>query len=121
MNSDDTVNEVTSNFMRSWDQIEEFFKLYAIPGTDQILQFIGELRRAGYDKKFRAGQSVFSLVLSRSRHHSLRQDQPSVSFWFHHGIMDVVEGKDPRILHTSVSLSAPVHALLNRLLEHPVY
>lgn len=120
MDGNDAGENVASDFVRSWDETEELFRLFAIPGTDQILQFIAELRRAGYDQKFRAGQSLFHLVLSRSRRHGLRRDQPCLVFGIHHGIMDVIEGNEPRILHTSACLSAPVLVLLNRLAEHPI-
>ena len=39
--------------------------------------------------KLRAGQSLFALVVSRSRLHGLRPDQPSVCFWLHEGLMDI--------------------------------
>jgi len=36
------------------------------PPRTMVLPFIAELRRAGYDRKLRAGQSIWSLIVSRS-------------------------------------------------------
>ena len=46
------------------------------------LTFISQLRVKGYDRIFRAGISVMSLVLSRAKHHGLRDDQPCLIFEF---------------------------------------
>ena len=39
------------------------------------------MRRRGYDRLFRAGHSLYSLVLSRSAEHGLRREQPFVQIF----------------------------------------
>jgi hypothetical protein len=118
MNQCETDDSIEGEFIRSWDQIEQFFDMVLEPGPwkDQVLQFISQLRQAGYDRKLRAGQSLFKLVVSRSRCHGLRPDQPSVCFWLHDGVIDMQETNHL----TESTLSPLVEAALARLLTHPI-
>lgn len=75
-------NGIEGEFMLSWDSIETFFSESELDGKVEILKLIRELRNRGFDKTLRAGQSLYTLVLSRSRRHGLREDQDSVSFLF---------------------------------------
>ena len=79
-----TVNPFERDFIQSWERIEEFFGLMLarVPWKDRVLQFIAELRQAGYDRKLRAGQTIDIFIVSRSRHHGLRPDQSRVAFYF---------------------------------------
>jgi hypothetical protein len=65
-------------FAASWDQMEEYFKeaieQYNIDVPIILNTLIG-LRKLGYDRTFRAGQSLFNFILSRSREHGLREEQ----------------------------------------------
>src|SRR5258708_29642903 len=47
---------------------------------EPIQDLIAAMRERGYDRQFRAGQSLYMLVLSRSREHGLRADQPGLRF-----------------------------------------
>jgi hypothetical protein len=40
------------------------------------------MRSKGFERTLRAGQSLYTLVLSRSRRHGLRENQNSISFSF---------------------------------------
>ena len=64
-----TVNPFERDFIQSWERIEEFFGLMLarVPWKDRVLQFIAELRQAGYDRKLRAGQTIDIFIVSRSR------------------------------------------------------
>jgi len=59
-------------FIQSWDYIEEFYRHGCFTFSDSVLAMIGAMRRAGYDRLLRAGQSMSCLGLSRSRRHGLR-------------------------------------------------
>ena len=70
-------------FVESWDEVEKYYRESFL--TDEAWQWLAPilalmegLRAAGYDKVFRAGQSMWHLGLSRSRRHGLRDDQPSL-------------------------------------------
>ncbi len=84
MSDCDAVNPLDRDFIQSWERMEEFFgwMLARVPWKDRVLQFIAELRQAGYDRKLRAGQTIDIFIVSRSRHHGLRPDQSRVAFYF---------------------------------------
>lgn len=59
------------DFLESWDRIEKYYgsiKQFCHPRYHWLigvaLPFIAQLRRAGYDRNLRAGQSLFSLVVT---------------------------------------------------------
>src|SRR5436190_23924419 len=68
----------------SWKWIEPFFRetLRKRPGVQHAGDLIAQMRAAGFERTLRAGQSLASLTLSRSRRHGLREDQPNISFVF---------------------------------------
>lgn len=74
---------IEAKFIQSWDKVEQNYRetsgLFKIDLSER-LKFISQLRAKGYDKIFRAGTSVWELVLSRSKHHGLRNDQPYLIF-----------------------------------------
>jgi hypothetical protein len=122
MNSCESGDPVENDFIQSWNRITECFDLTLDEDLrkDRVLIFIAQLRRAGYDRKLRAGQTVDMFIVSRSRRHGLRPDQPFVVFCFHRDVMDVREGNDECIRGADISLSPPVEAVLTRLLNHPI-
>jgi hypothetical protein len=75
------MKETEEEFVRSWLQIELFYKdMLAIPLSSwhwlkPLVSLIGELKQKGYDTQFRAGHSIYYFILSRSREHGLRADQ----------------------------------------------
>jgi hypothetical protein len=77
--SDQDTSEL---FLASWEGAEAFFPTMASrSGYDWLLpmgDLVEELRRRGFDQKFRFGHSLWFLVLSRSRKHGLRTGQPFV-------------------------------------------
>lgn len=78
---------VEAEFIASWDRMIHFFDQFLIPGSwgwlASIIPFIQELRKEGYDRKLRAGQSMTTFVLSRSIRHGLHEGQASLAFELH--------------------------------------
>lgn len=112
---------VEGEFLESWNGLERAYE--AFPPRAQILPFIAELRRAGYDRKLRAGQSIWSLVVSRSRRARLRPEQALVSFQFHEDTMELFSsnnGEEERLPMIPLELSDTVQRALNRLVEQPI-
>ncbi len=112
---------VEGEFLVSWDRIEQFYAGFPdhprYPPARPIIDLIGTMRRAGYDRLLRAGTSLFDLVLSRSRRHGLRPDQPNVVFNFHKDGMDLyrhIDGEE-RFALPRIELSPQVEAVLERL------
>ena len=75
-------------FSTSWDWIDGFYKRFDGEVAEGIRSWIKEMRVIGYDRKFRAGQSLYSLMLSRSEKHGLREDQAFILFDFTPIMMD---------------------------------
>lgn len=74
--------DVEADFAASWDMMLRFYDRFI---ADHDWAHLAQMRalvvqlRAHYDRELRAGQSMTTFVLSRSRVHGMRQDQPSIS------------------------------------------
>ncbi|MFZ0273807.1 MAG: hypothetical protein WB524_06125 [Acidobacteriaceae bacterium] len=113
---------VEGEFIESWDQMEGVYQSSRFPPRNLVLPFIADLRRAGYDRKLRAGQSIWSFIVSRSRRPRLRPEQPLVSFQFRQNSMEVFSrGQDEeRIFEIPISMSDTVERVLERLSQRPI-
>jgi hypothetical protein len=120
---------IESDFIQSWDWMEQFFVDFSLEeGWDWITSIqglIAELRSREYDRKFRAGQSLYVFVLSRSRKHGMRLEQPALRFELkREGGMKVQywEYPDTRTEFevASVEITPEIEALLARLLAQPI-
>jgi hypothetical protein len=118
---------VEGEFLVSWDQIERYYEGFSRPSfvdCGPILSLVAEIRQAGFDRTLRAGQSLISLCVSRSRRHGLRQGQPSVSFNFdlESGSMTVTCNGPIReeFVVPRIALEARVEWALNRLALEPI-
>lgn len=113
---------VEGEFLESWNQMEAVYEGSRFPPRTLVLPFIAELRRAGYDRKLRAGQSIWSLIVSRSRRPRLRPDQPLVSFQFRENSMEVFSSNhgEERISDHPIEMSDTVARILARLVEQPI-
>jgi len=115
---------IEGEFISSWNWIERFYDSEYFPPKSFVLQFIRQLRRAGYDREFRAGQSLWALMLSRSRRHGLSDEQARIVFEFSRGgdarSATVRNGAEQSTLITSAFLSDEIHAALNRLRGAPI-
>ncbi len=75
-------NGIEGELILSWDNLENFYRELQIDKKPEILLLIKQMREKGFERTLRAGQSLYTLVLSRSRRHGLRENQNSISFSF---------------------------------------
>lgn len=75
-------NGIEGEFILSWDEIENFYQELELEKKREILNLIKQIRERGFDKTLRAGQSLYTMILSRSRRHGLKDNQNSISFSF---------------------------------------
>jgi len=81
---------IEGEFILSWDWIEQMYKgVLKTDKTPEILKLIGQMRERGYDKTLRAGQSMYTFIVSRSRRLGLKRDQPAIGFDFRDDAMDL--------------------------------
>jgi hypothetical protein len=116
---------IEGEFIQSWDQVEAFYDDPENRAGPQVKPLISAMRARGYDRTLRAGTSLWSLMLSRSRRHGLRPDQPYVSFWFRRDGMDVSERLGDENANRTVSYSEirfmpEFDELLSRLQAVPI-
>ena len=95
------INSIEKQFILSWDEMEYMYRNSPIskffPESLEMFKFIKQLREKGYDKVFRAGSVAFGLVLSRSIHYGLRDEQPSLRFVFVDNGIDVYKENIPNL------------------------
>lgn len=110
-------NGIKGEFINSWDQIEQFYKETDLDKKDEILRLIKGIRAKGFDKTLRAGQSLYSFVLSRSRRHGLRENQPfvSFSFVFIRSAMEVRTQKNEPVSFYNIEYNETIEKLLKKL------
>ncbi|MGL4551452.1 MAG: hypothetical protein ACRC33_09720 [Gemmataceae bacterium] len=109
---------IEGEFAASWDGVEEHFRDEYAPGPP-VLTLIAAIRAAGFDQKLRAGQSMYNLIVSRSRYHGLREGQPLVVFEFRGEGMRVYVG-ERRLTLPRVELDPRVEEILRDLAAQPV-
>ncbi|CAA0209553.1 hypothetical protein [Tenacibaculum maritimum] len=76
---------IKGEFIESWNSIEEFYCSFSdswISNGKDALRLIKKMRKLGLDAKLRAGQSLWSFILSRSRRHGLKEDASHVEITF---------------------------------------
>jgi hypothetical protein len=119
---------IEGEFLNSWCHVEEFYQGIPRPFALQVLNLIRQLRGAGYERTLRAGTSLFSLLVSRSRRHGLRPDQPCIVFSFGDapftggmiaaGEMEVatwLDDRERKIAFPSIEWSENLNTLLKQL------
>jgi len=116
---------VEGEFVQSWDWMEQFYDETKCPFATDVKKFIRTIRSKGYDKTLRAGQSLWSLILSRSRRHGMRQEQPCIQFWFRKDGMDVFNYLENRSegrkrSYNRIELTPEIDALLVELQSAPI-
>lgn len=114
---------IEGEFRESWREMDAFFGEREARLPTGALAFLADLRAKGFDSTLRAGQSMWSLVLSRSRRHGLRHGQRSVVFSFMDDgtlmVNDRVSGRG-RVTLPTIALTPEVEASLRRLELEPV-
>ena len=118
---------VIGEFIQSWNFIERFFLSQKNLESAQAYGLVVKMREAGYDKTLRAGQSLMTLILSRSRRHGLQKGQSHIYFDFHNNIInvrcsfsgeEVQEFKFP--YYASKELSPELINILDTLVAYPI-
>ncbi len=111
---------IEGEFIKSWDRMEKFYDDIRCPFADDIKVLMQAMRSRGYDKTLRAGQSLWSLILSRSRRHGMRREQPCIQFWFRNDGMDVINyiedcRNSTKIPYTRIEFTPEIEGLLSQL------
>lgn len=83
--NDPNPHLIEQNFIESWYQMEKYYEnILRQPRWGAVvrplLDLIRVMRAKGYDKHLRAGQSMFTFIVSRSIKHGLRLDQACIAF-----------------------------------------
>ena len=110
-------NGIEGEFIISWDDIERFYKELKPEKEDEILKLIRQMRTKGFDRTLRAGQSLYTLILSRSRRHGLKENQNSVSFTFNYikSAMEVSMRKGEKLVFDKIEFTDAIDKLLRSL------
>ncbi|MBI5928604.1 MAG: hypothetical protein HY862_04805 [Chloroflexi bacterium] len=122
----DNPNQIEQGFLDSWDSMEKVFSAERhLVWLNEMSKVIKQLRERGYDRKFRAGQSLTAFIISRSIRHGLRNDQAKVYFDPRpDGTMRVSYQKRPNpdivIEVDRMELTPEIEPLLQKLLEQPI-
>lgn len=117
-------NPIEGEFLTSWDGAEEVYRRLNYPLAEKCLTFIAAAREAGYDKKLRAGTSLATFIVSRSRRYGLREEQPSIDFRVYDNgetVVHVCLGHQTREYSLpSIELSPQIMSLLDELAAMPI-
>lgn len=110
-------NGTEGEFILSWDDIENFYREMDLDKKNEILQLIKEMRAKGFEKTLRAGQLLYTLVLSRSRRHGLRANQDNISFSFNfiESAMEVRTRKGQKITFDKIEYNDTIENLLKTI------
>jgi hypothetical protein len=110
-------NPIEGEFIKSWDFIERRYDTENFPFRQKVCALIAQMRQKGYDRSLRAGTSLWSLIVSRSRRHGLKENQPSIMFRFRDDGMEVHSYLDneTKEMHSEIELTPEIDKLLKRL------
>ncbi len=106
---------IAGEFTESWDNVEKFYSEYDFPLKHKALVFIQSIRGKGFDKTLRAGTSLYSLIISKSRRYGLRENQPCIMFSFGEQVLYVHHGTEKRIAFKEVTLTEEILKMLESL------
>jgi hypothetical protein len=109
-------------FIESWNSIEKFYERINENFTPKVLNLVRELREKGFDKKLRAGQSLYTFMLSRSKNHGLTQDQNfiAVTFRIDKDKMIVTGKENNELLVSKVKISDELEKLFENLAKEEI-
>lgn len=120
------LEEIQEYFKQRWLRTEKFYTptfsddQWKIP----IVTLLQDLRERGYYKQLHAGQSLYDLILSRSKVHNLRGGKPNIRFIFSQdGKMKVTYNNiDEKIVfeEDKVEITPQLEEVLNKLLQQPI-
>lgn len=110
-------NGIEGEFILSWDNIENFYSELELDKKPEILHLIKQIREKGFERTLRAGQSLYTFILSRSRRHGLRENQDSISFSFNYikSAMEVQTRKGQKITFDKIEYNDTIENLLKTI------
>jgi hypothetical protein len=113
---------VEGEFIESWDSMERMYEEMQSKLGPAIRAFLADLRQRGYDSKLRAGQSMWTFIVSRSRRHGLRRGKPFIEFRFQDEGMQILGsmGGIFKLSRKSIAFDHEIEQLLTRLLQEPI-
>lgn len=109
---------IEGEFVKSWISMLKFYEDFPderLLNKKEIILLIQELRNQGYDKTLRAGNSMITLVLSRSRRHMEIENKAYVAFEFVKGKMNITTEKGELFEGESIKSSQKILELLKKL------
>ena len=124
--------DIERAFRESWSYVEMFYAgQIIVRGVSFLIPLYRTVfvwRLMGYDQKLRAGLSMDSLILSRSKVHGLRPDQAALQIYvaeeakftvkYHNGASTMtssVDGTDSDLV-----IADELQSLIDRLVEQPI-
>ncbi len=113
-----------ADFAASWERMiafyDDFLKDAAWGWLARMRDLVVRLRDAGYNRTLRAGQSMTTFMVSRSRDHGLRPEQPSLALTPQRELITVVPNHFAGDRHFTISYGDLDPLLLELLdaLEH---
>ncbi|MBN69289.1 MAG: hypothetical protein CME32_08430 [Gimesia sp.] len=119
-------NPIEGEFLVSWESVEDFYDeiIRSMEHRHKIRAFMDSLRSEGYDKTLRAGHSMATFVLSRSRRHGIDEHQPALGFHFNENSVIVYNylNRDhfTEEEYPGVELNPDIDALLQQLVAMPI-
>lgn len=113
---------IKGEFIESWNSIEKFYKQVNRSFAPKALTLIGKMRSRGFDNKIRAGQSLYTFILSRSRRHGLTQEQNllSIAFSVDKDEMKVTDKSNTPKLIGKIEYTSKLEDLLEELTQHEI-
>ena len=112
-------------------QFEEFKEYICAPTSSKgLIPLIDEMRHEAFHRHTRAGQSIYYLILSRSKQHGLRPGQHyvflhprstrSVDIGYNDGTEEYGREEKVRLQDHPYHMSDDLRRLLNELLQQPI-
>lgn len=114
---------VEGEFIASWDWIQEFFAKLPRGLIPDVAPFLAAMRSHGFDRTLRAGQSMATLIVSRSRRHGLVADAPYLAFNFSDAGVEAElsgVGNVRRTTNAAIELNDAILELLRALEAEPI-
>lgn len=113
---------IKGELIESWNSIERFYKRLNENFTPKVLNLIEQLRHKGFDERLRAGQSLYTFMLSRSRRHGLTQEQNfiAIRFKIDKNEMIVTDKENNELLVDEVKISNELEKIIEDLAKEEI-
>lgn len=121
---DEEGRAIEGEFCLSWDAVEGYYARLQQAFCPVARAFIATLRQAGYDSSLHTGHSMWTFMVSRSRHHHIRSHKPWIRFDFDDdtATMTVLAslGTQCRMVGIPAALTPDIAMLLTQLAEQDI-